>query len=50
MNDNLWIRVRVLGPTFNTIFMVGVRFRVIKAYDVTLNMSTAVRIILQSVK
>ena len=46
----LRIRVRVSGPTFNTLFMVRVRVRVISGYDVTLNMSTAVRIILQTVK
>ena len=45
------IRVRVSGPTFNIFFMVRVRvrFRVICGYDVMLNMSTAVRIKLQTV-
>ena len=37
------------GPTFNTIFMVMVRVRVISGCDVTLNISTAVRIKLQIV-
>ena len=46
----LRIRVRVSGPIFNAIFMVRVRVRVINGYDVKLNMCTAVRIILQSVK
>ena len=36
------IRVRVSGPTFDTLFMVRVRVRVISGYDVTLNMSTPV--------
>ena len=39
----LRIRVRVSGPTFNTLFMVRVRVRVISGYDVMLNMCTAVR-------
>ena len=38
-----------MGPTFDTLFIVRVRFRVIIGYDVTLNISTAVSIILQSV-
>ena len=38
----LRIRVRVSGPTFDTLFMVRVRVRVICGYDVTLNMSTPV--------
>ena len=46
----LRIRVRVSGPIFDTLFMVRVRVRVISGYDVTLNMSTAVRIKLQSEK
>ena len=46
----LWIRIRVSDSTFNTLYMVRLRFRVISGYDVTLNMSTAVRIILQTVK
>ena len=33
-------RVRVSGPTFDTLFMVRVRVRVISGYDVTFNMST----------
>ena len=40
------IRVRVSGPTFDILFMVRVRFRVICGCDVMLDMSTAVRIIL----
>ena len=44
------IRVRVSGPTFNTLFMVRVRVRVISGYDVNLNMFRAVRIILQTLK
>ena len=40
------IRVRVSGPTFDTLFMVRVRIRVICGCDVMLNMSTEVRIIL----
>ena len=44
------IRVRVLGPTFDTLFMVMVRVRVIFGYDVTLDMSTAVRIKLHTLK
>ena len=48
----LGIRVRVSGTTFNILFMVRVRVRVrfICGYDVMLNMSTAARIILQTVK
>ena len=38
------IRVRVSGPTFDTLFMVRVRVRVICGYDVIINMCTAVRI------
>ena len=36
------IKVWVSGPTFDTLFMVRVRVRVISGYDVTLNMSTPV--------
>ena len=43
------IRVRVSGPTFNTLFMVRVRVRVISYCDVTFNMSTGVPIKLQAV-
>ena len=50
MDCSFRIRVRVSGPTFNTLFMVRVRVRVISGYDVKLNMCTAVRIILQTVK
>ena len=46
----LGIRVRVSGPTFNALFMVRVRVRVISGYDVNLNMFRAVRIILQTLK
>ena len=42
------IRVRVSGPTFNTLFKVRVRFRVISGYDVMLNMSTGVYTKLQT--
>ena len=43
------VRVRVSGPTFDTLCMVRVRFRVIIGYGVTLNMSTAIGIQLQTV-
>ena len=43
------IKIGVSGPIFDTIFMVRVRARVISGYDVTLNISTAVRIQLQTV-
>ena len=44
------IRVKVSGPTLHILFMVMVIFRVISGYDVTLDLSTAVRIQLQTVK
>ena len=44
------VRIRVLGPIFRTLFMVRVRVRIIIGYETTLNMSTAVRIILRTVK
>ena len=37
------IRVRVLGPTFDTLFMLRVSVRVICCYDVIINMCTPVR-------
>ena len=36
------IKVNVLGPSCDTLFMVRVRIRVISGYDVTLNISTPV--------
>ena len=51
MSDcGLRIRVRVSGPTFNVLLMVRVRVRVECGYDVTLNMSTAARVVLQTAK
>ena len=47
---NLGIRVMVSGPTFNPLFMVSVSVRVIRYCDVSLNMSTAVRIKLHTEK
>ena len=44
------IRVQVLRHDFNAFFIVRVRFRVINGYDIVYNMSTAVRIKLQTVK
>ena len=44
----LGIRVRVCGPIFETIFMFRGMVRLICAYDIMLNMCTAVRIILQT--
>ena len=46
------MKVRVSGPTFNTLFMVrvSVRVRIISAYDVTLNISTAMCVKLQCEK
>ena len=45
------IRVRVSGPTFNTLFMVRVRVRVkvLSGCDVTFNVSTGLPIKLQTV-
>ena len=44
------IKARVSAPTFRTVFMVRVSFRVIRDCDVIFNMSTAVRIKLQTEK
>ena len=38
-----------MGHSFNTLFIVRVRVRVICGYDIKLNMSTAVSIILPTV-
>ena len=42
------IRVRVLKPMFDFLFMVRVSFRVMSGYEVKLKVSTAVAIQLQS--
>ena len=43
------LRKGAIACAFNTLFMVGVRVRLISGYDVTLNVSTAVAIMLQTV-
>ena len=43
----LRIRLRIFGPTFNTLYIIRVRVRVISGYDVKMSMCTAVLIILQ---